>query len=58
MPFDRFSSAWAFEGWSKLGRQRDDFGLPVSTPRTQLLVFDWELYGLIDPFERPGQLPV
>jgi len=57
MPFDQFSSAWAFAGWSKLNRSRSDFGLPVSTPRTELLVFDWELYGLIDPFERPGPLP-
>ena len=57
MPFDRFSSAWAFEGWAKRTRDRDDYGLPVSSPRTQLLIFDWELYGLIDPFERPGPLP-
>ena len=56
MPFDQYSSAWAFAGWSKHGKRRDDFGLPVSQPRTQLLVFDWELHGLIDPFERPGQL--
>jgi REP element-mobilizing transposase RayT len=54
MPFDRFSSAWAFTGWAKRAADRSDFGLPVSRPRTQLLVFDWELYGLIDPFEVPG----
>jgi REP element-mobilizing transposase RayT len=57
MPFDRFSSASAFTGWAGgYGRMRDDFGLPVSQPRTQLLVFDWELHGLIDPFERPGPI--
>jgi hypothetical protein len=55
--FDHYSSAWAFEGWSKRGRDRDDFGLPVSQPRTEMLTFDWELYGLIDPFEVPGPLP-
>jgi len=57
MPFDRFSSAWAFDGWAKGKRLRDDFGLPVSPPRTQLLTFDWEWHGLIDPFEVPGPLP-
>jgi putative transposase len=57
MPFDHFSSAWAFTGWSASNRfERSDFGLPVSAPRTQLLSFDWELYGLIDPFEKPGPL--
>jgi REP element-mobilizing transposase RayT len=57
MPFDRYSSAWAFSGWTgSYGRLRDDYGLPVSQPRTPLLVFDWELRGLIDPFERPGQV--
>ena len=55
MPFDHFSSAWAFAGWTSGVRSGD--GLPVSPPRTQLLVFDWQLYGLIDPFERPGTLP-
>jgi REP element-mobilizing transposase RayT len=58
MPFDHYSSAWAFGGWSKRGRDRDDCGLPVSQPRTDLLTFDWELYGLIDPFEVPGPLPL
>jgi REP element-mobilizing transposase RayT len=43
MPFDHYSSAWAFTGWSKRGRDRDDFGLPVSQPRTELLTFNWEL---------------
>lgn len=56
MPFDRFSSASAFTGWWKLGDQVSAEQLPVSRPRTQLLVFDWQLYGLIDPFEVPGQL--
>jgi putative transposase len=57
MPFDRFSSAWAFVGWSTGKRwQPPDFGLPVSPPQTQLLTFDWQWYGLIDPFEKPGPL--
>jgi hypothetical protein len=57
MPFDQYSSAWAFTGWAKHGRDRDDFGLPVSPPRTELLAFDWEWYGLIHPYEVPGPLP-
>jgi REP element-mobilizing transposase RayT len=57
MPFDRYSSAWAFSGWAVRNRwQLPDAGLPVSPPRTQLLVFDWEWFGLIDPFEVPGPL--
>jgi REP element-mobilizing transposase RayT len=57
MPFDEFSSASAFTGWSARTRYRSpDQGLPVSVPRTRLLVFDWEWYGLIDPFEIPGPL--
>jgi REP element-mobilizing transposase RayT len=57
MPFDQYSSAWAFAGWSARTRYRPpDCGLPVSAPRTQLLVFDWEWYGQIDPFETPGPL--
>jgi REP element-mobilizing transposase RayT len=57
MPFDRFSSAWAFTGWAASCRWKpSDDGLPVSPPRTQLLVFDWELHGLIDPYEVPGPL--
>ncbi len=57
MPFDRFSSAWAFTGWSTSCKWRPpDVGLPVSSPRTQLLAFDWELFGLIDPYEVPGPM--
>jgi REP element-mobilizing transposase RayT len=56
MPFDRYSTASAFAGWA---RHCDDVSAddwPVSAPRTQLLVFDWEWFGLIDPFEVPGPL--
>jgi REP element-mobilizing transposase RayT len=57
MPFDRFSSAWAFAGWSTSCQWRPpDVGLPVSPARTQLLRFDWELFGLIDPYEVPGPM--
>jgi REP element-mobilizing transposase RayT len=56
MPFDRFSSASAFTGWAKLGDQVSAEQLPVSQPRTKLLVFDWQWFGLIDPFEVPGPL--
>ncbi|HEX5060779.1 MAG TPA: transposase [Kofleriaceae bacterium] len=57
MPFDRFTSAEAFAGWTTGDPGKPpDFGLPVSPPRTELLVFDWQLFGLIDPFEVPGQV--
>jgi REP element-mobilizing transposase RayT len=56
MPFDRFSSASSFAGWAKHGDQRSDEQLPVSQPRTKLLIFDWQWFGLIDPFEVPGPL--
>jgi REP element-mobilizing transposase RayT len=57
MPFDPFSSAWAFAGWSARTQHPPPCdGLPVTPPRTQLLVFDWEWHGLIDPFEVPGPL--
>jgi REP element-mobilizing transposase RayT len=54
MPFDRFSSASSFTGWARHGADVSAEQLPVSQPRTQLLIFDWELFGLIDPFEVPG----
>lgn len=56
MPFDRFASAASFTGWA---RHRGDVSAddwPVSAPRTELLIFDWQLFGLIDPFEVPGPL--
>ena len=57
MPFDRFSSASAFVGWSTHRGQRSHDDWPVSAPRTKLLHFDWQWFGLIDPFEVPGPLP-
>jgi REP element-mobilizing transposase RayT len=57
MPFDQFSSAWAFAGWSAQTRHRlPDDGLPVSQARTGLLASAWEWFGLIDPFEVPGPM--
>jgi hypothetical protein len=56
MPFDRFSSASSFTGWARHGSDRSAEELPVSPPRTQLLSFDWQWFGLIDPFEVPGPL--
>ena len=56
MPFDRFSSASAFTGWSTTKWKPSDDDWPVSKPRTELLIFDWQWYGLIDPFEVPGPL--
>jgi len=56
---DQFSSAISFCGW--VGNKRyqpppNYIPLPVSAPRTRLLASDWQLYGLIDPFECPGPL--
>jgi len=56
MPFDRCSSAESFTGWTTGDPGKPDFGLPVSPPRTQLLGFDWQWFGLIDPFEVPGPI--
>ncbi len=57
MPFDHYSSASMFRGWAASCPYKPSLeGLPVSTPRTQLLSFDWEWFGLIDPFEVPGPL--
>jgi REP element-mobilizing transposase RayT len=58
MPFDQFSSASLFTGWARHGNDVSVEQLPVSAPRTQLLVFDWQWFGLIDPFEVPGPLAI
>ena len=55
MPFDRFASAPAFAGWAG-NHKPPDVDWPVSQPRTSLLVFDWEWFGLIDPYEVPGPI--
>jgi REP element-mobilizing transposase RayT len=54
---DPYASGIAFDGWSQ--RQRFHVPnsytrLPVSPPRTQLLVFDWQQFGRIDLYEQPG----
>lgn len=56
MAFDRFSSAPAFTGWAGSSKP-PDIEWPVSEPRTELLIFDWEWHGRIDPFEVPGPIP-
>ena len=57
MPFDRFSSAESCTGWTTGDPGKPpDFGLPVSQPSTELLTFDWQWYGLIDPYEVPSRL--
>jgi REP element-mobilizing transposase RayT len=60
--FDAFSSAASFGGWSRgmgmRSRAPDTLEpLPVSRPRTKLLRFDWEWFGLIDPYEKAVPLP-
>jgi REP element-mobilizing transposase RayT len=55
---DEYSSAVSFTGWTiRFGAPPPDYEpLPVSSPRTRLLAFDWTELGLIDPTERPGPL--
>jgi putative transposase len=55
---DRYSSGVSFDGW-RGGRLRVPPGydpLPVSPPRTNLLGSEWQKFGLIDVWERPGPL--
>jgi REP element-mobilizing transposase RayT len=63
--FDEFSSAASFTGWAGASSNQRRTALhpraapeplPVSEPRTQLLTFDWQWHGLIDPWETPGPL--
>jgi REP element-mobilizing transposase RayT len=54
---DEYSSAISFDGWTrKFKRPPDHDPLPVSKPRTDLLMFGWRSCGLIEPEERPGPL--
>jgi hypothetical protein len=54
---DPYSSAVSFDGWTtRFARPKNYVPLPVSPPRTALLRDDWRLYGLIDPWEKPGPL--
>jgi REP element-mobilizing transposase RayT len=54
---DPYASGIAFGGWAQRTRFRMPeayLPLPVSPPRTQLLVFDWQQFGRIDLYEQPG----
>jgi REP element-mobilizing transposase RayT len=52
---DPYASGIAFDGWSKRVHAPDRSAvLPVSQPRTQLLVFDWQRFGRIGLYEQPG----
>jgi REP element-mobilizing transposase RayT len=56
---DEYSSAISFMGWKGDHRFKPPPGyelLPVSAPQTELLQFDWEWFGLIDPWEVPGPM--
>ena len=53
---DPYASGIAFNGWAQRVRFRVPDGyapLPVSAPRTQLLVFDWQQFERIDLYEQP-----
>jgi REP element-mobilizing transposase RayT len=53
---DEYSSAVSFRGWTQRFVIPADYRpLPVSQPRTSVLVTEWLKYGLIDPYERPGK---
>ena len=54
---DPYASGLSFAGWTQRARFRVPDGydpLPVSLPETPLLVFDWQRFGRIDPYEQPG----
>ena len=55
---DEYSSAISFRGWKQGAfRAPDNYvPLPVSPPRTSLLVNEWTAYGLIDIWETPGPI--
>ncbi len=54
---DEYSSAISFDGWTRKFRCPPDYDpLPVSKPRTDLLVWAWRSCGLLDHDERPGPL--
>ena len=54
---DPYASGVSFAGWAQRSRFRTPPGyepLPVSSPATMLLQFDWQRFGLIDLYETPG----
>jgi REP element-mobilizing transposase RayT len=54
---DPYASGVSFAGWAQRTRFRARPGyelLPVSSPATSLLRFDWQMFGLIDLDEKPG----
>jgi REP element-mobilizing transposase RayT len=54
---DPYSSALSFSGWTRTFKVPADYvPLPVSPARTSLLASEWQRYGAIDPWERPGPL--
>jgi hypothetical protein len=58
-PVDAYSSGVTFRGWSGAPQFVLPHGyspLPVSMARTSLLRSEWQWFGQIDPFERPGPI--
>jgi REP element-mobilizing transposase RayT len=56
-PYDPYSSALSFTGWTKRFDVRmpaEWIPLPVSPPQTALLKWQFERFGRIDPYECPG----
>jgi REP element-mobilizing transposase RayT len=56
---DEYSSALSFDGWARGERfrvPRNYDPLAVSAPKTSLFKFDWQNYGLIQTWEKPGPL--
>ena len=55
---DPYASGVSFAGWNRCRFKIPDGydPLPVSAPRTSLLRDDWQRFGLIDVFEKPGPL--
>jgi hypothetical protein len=58
-PIDPFSTGFSFTGWMQTPDQAQPAGyapLPVSPPRTSLLLFEWKRHGRLDPFHCPGPI--
>ncbi len=56
---DPYASGFTFDGWAQrtpLAASAGYTPLPVSSPATALLQFDWQRFGLIDLYETPGPL--
>jgi REP element-mobilizing transposase RayT len=52
--FDPYSTATAFDGWSRPLDSSFHFAIPVDKPTAWLLAVGWRRHGLLDPHAVPG----